>query len=82
VPGQLGADHRGDEGGGDHAVRDAAAERRPGGEPVVEMQRVAIARGLAEKLDDAVVDRKLPHCALPDCDRHVRQATATRAILQ
>jgi hypothetical protein len=51
-------------------VSDAPREGRPAPELVVEVQRVAIARGLAEKLDRAVVDRELLHNAFSDHDRH------------
>ena len=52
------------------------------GEGVVEVQRVAIGRGLAEKLDRAVVHRKLLHCTLSDRDRHVARLLRRCAILQ
>ena len=70
VPRQRVADHCRDERRRDHAVRDAPAERRLAPELVVEVQRVAIGRGVAEELDRAVVDRELLHDALSDRDRH------------
>ena len=50
------------------------AMRPPNGvraaELVVEVQRIAVGRGLAEELDRVVVDRELLHDALSDLDRH------------